>query len=63
MARLLFMVKGMLPASQELAREIKLQACVERALESWRVRLGDSGSTDRGTLSTHEALASILSTR
>lgn len=43
MARLLFMVKGMLLASQELAREIKLRACVERASETWRVQLGDSG--------------------
>lgn len=44
MVRLLFMVKGMLLAIQELAREVKLEACVERASETWRVQLGDGGS-------------------
>lgn len=42
MARLLFLVKGMLLASQELAEEIQLKACVLRASETWRVQLGNS---------------------
>lgn len=45
MARLLFLVKGRLPASQELPREIK---CVERASETWRVQLGNSSSEGLG---------------
>lgn len=48
MARLLFMVKGMLPASKELAKEIKLEAYAERASETWRVQPGDSSSEGLG---------------
>lgn len=48
MARLLFLVKGRLLASQELPREVKSEVCVERAPETWRVQLGNSSSEGLG---------------